>query len=74
MIFDNFAKMLRSCLKGNTQEIPEIVMDTRMVWEMCLEAEAEVSPSFLSGRLGKSIFPSAFQVQHCCHCCSENVS
>ena len=42
VIFDNFAKILRSCLKGTAQEIPEVVNDTRIVWEMCLQAELEV--------------------------------
>ena len=59
LIFDNFAKILRHCLKGNTQEIPEVVMDTRMVWEMCLEAEFEVRPSLPWQELGKLL-----QVEH----------
>jgi hypothetical protein len=42
VIFDNFAKILRHCLKGTTQDIPEVVNDTRIVWEMCLQAELEV--------------------------------
>lgn len=43
MIFDNFAKILKLCLANNQQEIADLVLDTRMVWEMCLHAEHEVN-------------------------------
>ncbi len=47
IIFDNFAKILKQCLKElpGKQEIPDLVNDTRMIWEMCLKAELEVGPS-----------------------------
>lgn len=48
VIFDNFAKMLKMCLKSNNQDIADTVLDTRMVWEMCLHSEHEVSTSSYS--------------------------
>ena len=49
VIFDNFAKILKTCMKNDQQEIADVVLDTRMVWEMCLMAEFEVFlASFLS--------------------------
>ena len=54
VIFDNFAKMLKQCLKSNNQDIADTVLDTRMVWEMCLQAEHEVFLS-LSMRKDKLI-------------------
>ena len=48
VIFDNFAKILKLCLQTNQQQIADLVLDTRMVWEMCLHAEHEVSSFPLS--------------------------
>ena len=42
MIFDNFAKILKLCVANGQQEIADLVLDTRMVWEMTLHADQEV--------------------------------
>ena len=42
MIFDNFAKILKLCVANGQQEIADLALDTRMVWEMTLHADQEV--------------------------------
>ena len=52
VIFDNFAQILKNTIKGNVAAIPNIVEDTRLTWEMGLQAEMEVRPCLPWQRLG----------------------
>jgi len=45
VIFDNFAQMLKLCLKNNagggSDGMADVVQDTRLIWELCLHSEHE---------------------------------